>query len=149
MSAEQYLIQVGKLDELINAKIAERDRLVALATNITASPMDGMPHSNTGTVSQKMQDAVVNLIMVEQELTKLIDQYVEYKKQVVSTLEKLPANEYGVLHRFYIRYMTLEQIAEEMGYCKQQIWRIKKKGLNNLENVIECYHIKCYNAIVK
>lgn len=139
MNAERYLNQVKKLDQLIDAKLAERDRLKELATDISAKPIDGMPHSNTGTVAQTMQNAVINLIMLEQEIDKLIDKYVDYKQQVVKSLEKLDANEYGVLHRYYIRYMTWEQIADDMGYCRQQIWRLKKKGLKNLEDVIVCY----------
>lgn len=138
MTAEMYLNQVRKLDQLIDAKIAERDRLIALATDISPSPMDGMPHSNTGTVSQRMQNAVVNLIMLEQELDRIIDKYVDYKQEVVRMLEALPEKEYGVLHRYYIRYMTLEQIAEDMRYSTTQIWRIKKNGLKILQDVIEC-----------
>lgn len=138
MNAHEWLSQVGKLDQLINAKLAERDRLAALATDISAKPFDGMPHSNTGTVSQKMQDAVVKLIMLEQDLNRLIDRYVDRKQEVISALEKLPEREYAVLHRYYIRNMTQEQIADDMGYCTVQIWRIKKNGLKILEDVIEC-----------
>jgi DNA-directed RNA polymerase specialized sigma subunit len=138
MNVYKWLEQVRKLDELINAKIAERDRLIALATDVSAKPMDGMPYSNTGTVSQRMQNAVMNLIMLEQELGKIIDKYVDYKQEVVKVLEKLPDKEYGVLHRHYIRYMTWEQVAEDMGYSTTQVWRIKKNGLKILQHVIEC-----------
>lgn len=139
MNVYEYLNRVRKLDELITAKIAERDRLKALATDITAKPMDGMPYSNTGTVSRKVENTVVSLIMLEAELNRIIDQYIACKQEVLTALEKLPEKEYGVLHRYYIRYMTLEQIADDMGYCRQQIWRLKKKALRNLESVIECY----------
>ena len=138
MNAENYLNEVRKLDELIDAKIAERDRLKALATNISPSPMNGMPHSNTGMVSQKLENAVINLVMVEQALNKIIDNYIHYKQKVVKDLEKLPAKEYGVLHRYYIQYMTWEQVAEDMGYCSTQVWRIKNNGLKILQDVIEC-----------
>jgi DNA-directed RNA polymerase specialized sigma subunit len=146
MNAENYLNQVKMLDQLIDAKLAERVRLNEIATNISPKMPDGMPHSNTGMVSKTMENAIINLVMLEQEIDKLIDKYVDYKQEVVSNLEKLSAIEYGILHRYYIRYMTLEQIAEDMGYCRQQIWRLKKKGLQNLEDVIECNTKKCYNV---
>lgn len=138
MTVYEWLGQVKKLDELITAKLAERDRLEALATNISARPIDGMPHSNTGTVSQSMQNAVINLVMLAREIDKLVDQYIDCKNHIVSVLETLPEKEYGVLHRHYIRYMTWEQVAEDMGYSTMQIWRIKKQGLKMLEGVIEC-----------
>lgn len=139
MNAERYLNQVRKLDQLIDAKLAERDRLHEIATDISPSAMDGMLHSNTGVVSRTMENAIVNLIELENKLNELIDKYVNCKRQILSVLETLPEKEYGVLHRYYIRYMTLEQIAEDMGYCRQQIWRLKKKGLQILEDVLECY----------
>jgi DNA-directed RNA polymerase specialized sigma subunit len=141
MNAQEWLEQVKKLDELINAKLAERQRLIEIATDISAKPFDGMPHSNTGVVSQKMQNAVVNLIDLEHQIDRLIDQYVDYKKQVINSLEKLSANEYGVLHRYYIRYMTWEQVAEDMGVSGMTVWRWWQDGLKNLTNVVECYTI--------
>ena len=142
MNVEKWLNQVKMMDQLIDAKLAERDRLNALATDISAKPFDGMPHSNTGMVSQKMQDAVIKMVMLAHEIDKLIDQYIDYKKEVVSMLEKLSDVEYGVLHRYYIRYMTWEQVAEDMGYSIRQIMRIKKKSLKNLEDVIVCHNKK-------
>lgn len=139
MNAERWLQQVKKMDQLIDAKLAERDRLNSLATDISAKPFDGMPHSNTGMVSQKMQNAVINLVMLASEIDKLIDQYIDYKQQVIKILEELPEKEYGVLHRHYIRYMTWEQVAEDMGYSVRQVLRIRKNSLKNLENVIVCH----------
>lgn len=141
MDVQEWLERVKKLDELINAKLAERQRLIDIATDISPKMPNGIPPSNTGTVSQKMQNAVDSLVDLEVEINKLIDQYVDYKHGVIKVLEKLPHNEYGVLHRYYIRGMTLEQVAEDMGYCTRQVMRIKKKALKNLEDVIVC-HLK-------
>lgn len=139
MDVQEWLERVKKLDELINAKLAERQRLIEIATDISPKMPNGIPPSNTGTVSQKMQDAVVSLIDLEIEINDLIDQYVDYKNEVIRLLERLPHKEYGVLHRYYIRGMTWEQVAEDMNYSVMQVWRIKKKALKNLEVVIECY----------
>lgn len=139
MDVEKWLQQVKKMDQLIDAKLAERDWLNARATDISAKPFDGMPHTNTGMVSQTMQNAVINLIMLASEIDKLIDQYIDYKNEVIGVLEQLPEAEYGVLHRYYIRYMTWEQVAEDMGYSVRQIMRIRRNSLKNLENVIACH----------
>jgi DNA-directed RNA polymerase specialized sigma24 family protein len=56
-------------------------------------------------------------------------------------LEKLPAKQYGTLHRYYIQYMTWEQVAEDMGVCSMTVWRWWQKGLESLTNVVECYTI--------
>jgi hypothetical protein len=135
---EEWLEQVAKLDELIIGKLAERDRLMALATNVTAKPMDGMPYSNTGITSRKVENAVVELTMLSDDIDALIRKFKSLKKEVIETIEKLPCNEYAILHRRYIRYMTWEEIAEDMGFCTVQIWRIKKKAIKNLKDVMKC-----------
>lgn len=136
MDVLTQLEQIKKLDELINAKIEERKQLMDLATSITPGPMDGMPHSNTGEVSRKVENAVVKLIMLEDEIDALLDMYIDCKKHMINALERLPASEYGVLHRRYVCYMTWEKIAEETGYSTQHVYRLRKKGLQDLEQIL-------------
>ena len=140
MNALERLEHIKKIDQLIDAKIAERDRLIALATDISAKPITDMPYHGKGLISRKVEDAVVELVSLSGEIDRLIDYYVDYKRQMVMILEQLPVNEYGVLHRHYIRYMTCEAIAEDMGYSVQHIYRLKKKGLQDLALIIPETH---------
>jgi len=134
-----WLDQVKMLDELINAKIAEREQLWTLATKITPE-MSDMPHGGGG-VSDKVGNAAIKLAKMAEELNDLVDRYVDHKEMVIRELEKLPAKQYGVLHRYYIRYMTWEEVAEDMDVSKMSVWRWWQKGLENLTNVVECYTI--------
>lgn len=142
MNAEEWLNQVRKLDRLIDAMLAERTQLKALATNISPKPMDGMPFSDTGADPHKMENAIIKLVELSREIERVTDEYIDKKKEILSVLHRLPEKEYAVLHKHYILGKTYEQIAEEMGLCTVQIWRIKKKGIKNLQNVIECNVVK-------
>ena len=137
MNIQEWLEQVQKLDQLINAKVVERDQFMALATSVSSGDMDGMPHAK-GNISDPVGNAGVKLAMMANDIDQLIDRYIEIKQDVVSMLERLPEKQYGVLHRYYIRYMTWDEVAEDMGYCTTQIWRIKKEAFKNLEDAIEC-----------
>lgn len=139
MNAEQWLDQIGKLDRLIDAMLAERTRLMALATDISPKPMDGMPFSDTGSDPHKMENAIIKVVELSREIERITDQYIDKKKEVLAVLQKLPEKEYAVLHKHYVLAHTFEQIADEMGYCVRQILRIKKNGLQILEDVIECH----------
>ena len=132
----EWLEYVEKLDQLITAKIAERDQLLDLAKK-TTSVIDDMPRGSGG-VSDKTGTIGTKLASVAEEYEALIDKYTWHKKRVERALERLPAKEYGVLHRQYIRYMTQEQIAEEMERSTVQIWRYRKKAIKRLENLIKC-----------
>lgn len=134
----EWLEKVRKLDELIDAKCAERDQLWALATKITPVVSD-MPHG--GGVTDKVGNIAAKLADLAQQTNDLVDQYVDYKQMVIKELEKLPPKQYGTLHRYYIQYMTWEQVAEDMDRSTMQIWRYWQDGLKNLANVVECYTI--------
>lgn len=136
MNVHEWLEQVGKLDDLVNAKLEERSQLWALATKITPS-MDGMPHG--GGVSDKVGGVATKLADLARQTDGLIDKYVDYKQEVISALEKLPEREYKVLYRYYVRYMTLEQIAVDLCYSYRQVQRIKADGLRKLKDVVECH----------
>ena len=143
MNAENWLNQVRKLDRLIDAMLAERTRLMALATDMSPKPMDGMPFSDTGTDPHKMENAIIKVVELSREIERVTDQYIDKKKEILAVLHMLPEKEYAVLHKFYILGKTYEQIADEMDYeSTVQIWRIKKNGLKILQNVIACNVIK-------
>lgn len=131
MDACKWLEQVKKLDELIEAKQAEKEQLWALITR-TTSNNDGMPHG-TGDVSDPIGNIVPKLLATNEDLDRLIDEYIQHKETVIKTLQQLPPKEYGALHRHYIRYMTWEEAAEDMGVCYMSIMRYRKKGLKILE----------------
>lgn len=136
MNVEVWLEQIGKLDEMINDKLAEREEVLAMAARLNPN-MDGMPHGS-GDISDPVGNGAIKLVMLAREIDNLIDQYVDIKSQVNCMLKELPANERLVLHKYYIKYMTIADIAKSMKYSTRQIARFKEQGLKNLENVLAC-----------
>lgn len=146
MNIECWLGRARDLDRQIDDALEEKERLLALATDISPKPMDGMPFSNTGTVSQKIPDAVMKLIEQSQRIDKLVDGYIAAKQEIIDVLLRLPEKEYKVLHRYYIqkrkdkdgkfKRMTWEQVAEDLGYSTMQVWRIRKNAKKILENIL-------------
>lgn len=106
-----------------------------MATSMTATN-DGMPHGTD--VSRKVENSAIKLAELSKDIDQQIDKYVDHKNKICRLLERLPAKEYGVLHRHYVLNQPWKQVAEEMGYSEVQIWRIRKKAVENLKDVIEC-----------
>ena len=136
---QKWLERVRELDVLIDSKLVERSQLLELATRMGAE-MDGMPHAK-GNVSDPVGNNVAKLVTLAKEIDALVDQFVDHKQKVIEALERLPENEYKVLHRQYIRYMTPSQIASDMNYSTMQIWRFQQNGLKLLKDVIGCYNM--------
>lgn len=135
MTAHDWLCGLRDLDELINAKIEERDQVMLMATKITPN-MDGMPHGSD--ISDKVGNAAVKLADMAVEINGLIDDLIEYKQQVNTALGKLNVDDHLLLHRYYVQGMTWTDIANLMGLSTMHVWRLKVKALQNLQDVMSC-----------
>lgn len=126
-SVLDWLEQFNKLDELIEAKRAEEELLQGISSK---SGYDGMPHSSG--VSDSVGNNVIRLLEVEKERKILEDQ----RSDMLEKIKLLPALQFGVIHREYVRKMKRDDVADDMGYCAVQIWRIKQEALKNLGDIL-------------
>ena len=111
MNAKDFLQQPKKLDMMIVNKLAEQRQWRDVALGITAN-MEGERVQSAGTQS-RMADAVEKCVDMETEINSLIDSLIETKREVIQTIEKLDSPvEYDVLHRRYIQYISLQDIAD-------------------------------------
>lgn len=133
---ESWLLQIRRIDTMIDAKLAEKKRLREMASDITGKPYDGMPHTNTGQVTDRVADAVVKIVECEEQIDRLVQMYAEQKTEILAVLDVLPEREYKIMHLYYIIGETWEQIAQEIGYCETQVWRLKKSALRRLEGIL-------------
>ena len=130
MTAQWLFEQIRKIDEFIVGKKADREMLMDMATKITAG-MDGMPHGSDVT------DKVGNIAAKLATLSSEIDALEERRERLMAVLESLPPDEYGALHRHYIRGMTWEEVAEDMNIGVATAYRYRKSGLKLVELLTE------------
>lgn len=136
MRAVVYLERIQDLDELIDAKILEKEDLLERATSM-APNMDGMPHAPG--VSDKVGNGATRLAAKAEEINRLTDMLIDYRDEALALLEQLPPLEYRVLHRFYVMYWTMDKIAQDMPSprSERQCHRIKCKGLKHLQAMLD------------
>lgn len=128
MPGEWLFEEIAKIDELLIGKKAEWEEKMDMATKITAG-MDDMPHGSDVT------DKVANIGVELAEISSEMDALNKRRKKLIKMLESLPADQYGALHRHYIRGMTWEQVAEDMNLSESTVKRRGKEGLEMLEQM--------------
>lgn len=134
MTAQMFFAEIRKIDELIVGKKADKEMLMDMATKITAG-MDGMPHGTD------VADKVGNISAKIADLSSEIDALNARRDELIKVLESLPPDEYGALHRHYIRGMTWEEVAEDMNVSIATAYRYRKSGLAMLEQKdVKCIH---------
>lgn len=135
MKAKEYLLQVKKLDRMINNKLIEIEMWKSIASG-TSAKADG-ERVQSSSNQQKMEDAICKYISIESELDADIDRLVNIKMEVISTIEQLKVDEYDVLHKEYIQYKELDEIAEDMEKTYSWVTTIKGKALKNLQDILD------------
>lgn len=129
MSNEEYLGMIEKLNLLITNKILEKEELFTIATK-TTQDNDGMPHA-TGT-SDKVGNSTVKIVEKEAEIDRVIDLFYDLKQEIIGQIQKLPAEEYDVLHKSFVQGISLSTIAEEKNKHVDTIKSVRRKGIANV-----------------
>ena len=137
MKAKEYLSQAYRLDQRIDAKIEQVMSLRNLAAKATSTLSDAMP-SGTRNI-HRMEDIIMRIIDLENEINADIDALVALKREIVSTIKSVPNLEYQTLLELrYLCFKPWEQIAVEMGYGIDNVFRLHQKALKDLEVGEKC-----------
>ena len=136
MDAKSYLRQVEMLDTRIANKLIERQQWRDIALGITAS-VGGERVQSSGS-QQKMANAVVKCVDIEAEIDGLVDELISTKKKVIETIEKLDnPTEYDILHKRYIQFIPLQEIADRCGREYTTITTTHGRALKKVQNIID------------
>lgn len=132
--AKVYLLQLRKLNLIIENKLAERQQLRDMALSITARS-DGDRVQSSGS-HQKMASAVDKLVDLEREIDTAVDAFIDKRKEIIATIESLSPSHYDVLFNLYVQNMSLSAYAELRG--KEYTWAstIKGRALQALQTIL-------------
>ena len=135
MIAKDYLMQVTKLDKLINNKLIEIEQWKARAISTTAQS-DGERVQASGS-QQKMADAICRYMQIESEVNDQIDRLVDRKQEIIATIEQLPVTEYDLLHKKYIQGIELVDISIEMDKSYSWVTTVHGRALLHVQKILD------------
>lgn len=131
MKAKEYLSQAYRIDQRINSKLEQIVSLRELATKATSTLSDTPPSGARNVHS--MEGVIVKMIDLEEEINRDIDTLVDLKRDIMAVIKKINNPEQQTLLELrYLCFKTWEQIAVEMGYSLQHIFRIHDKALKDI-----------------
>lgn len=119
MTAKEYLGQVKRIDELIDTKCAEVNRLEETLLKITAAT-DNEPVKHSQ--GDRMADTIAKIVDLQNEIKESVEQMVAVKKEVGNTIDSIQNPDYRLLLRLrYIQGKPWEEIAYIMNYSYQHV----------------------------
>ena len=130
--AKKYLSQVFGLNQRIESKLGQIEDLHDLATKATVTYSDRPRNPNTG--HSRLEDAVIQMIELETEINQDMIKLVELKKDIIRRIKAVESSELQtVLELRYLSYMRWEEIAIELGYGIDNVFRLHRNALDEIE----------------
>ena len=139
MNATEYLSQVYRLNERIDAKVFQLDQLKSLAENVNGlntSPV--VSHTPDPTA---MQNTILRIMEAEQDLNRQIDELVALRVEVTDTINEIDSLKLRlVLEWKDVCLMTYEHIANRMHYCTRYVQDLHRQGVEALQAILDARH---------
>lgn len=136
MDATGYLKSVRKCDAVIDNKLRELEDLRDMTMKVTSTLSDDCVSGSRN--PEKLSNAIVRIIDLENEIDIAIDQYVDRRSEVTRVIDSVEdARLVDLLHRRYLQGQTWEQIAFEMGYTYQWVCELNKVAVEEVERLLQ------------
>lgn len=127
--ARAELEGLREMNARIDALIMEKEKLAARATSLArplSEPVSGTRRSDIANAAAKLAD-------MGREINRTIDEYYERKERILTRINALSDVRYRLLLRWYYvhtKRLTLEEIADKMGYHHQSLRRLHVLALD-------------------
>ena len=130
--AKKYLSQAFGLNQRIESKLGQIEDLHDLATKATVTYSD-MPR-NPNKDHSRLEDAVIQIIELETEINQDMMKLVALKKDIIRRINAVESSELQtVLELRYLSYMRWEGIEIELGYGIDNVFRLHRNALDEIE----------------
>lgn len=135
MTAAEYMRQVQSCNRMIENALED----IAFYKNKAVSM--GIQYDNTKVKislgSDRMGAAVASYVSLEDELAETIQKAKAIRCEVIRTIEQLKADEYDVLHKYYVQGLTIYEIADRCEKSCSWARQTKSRALKNLQIILD------------
>lgn len=136
MTAKEYLQQLHRADVIINQRIQEKADLRARLSSIGSFDYskERVQTSLPGSASYEQQ--IIRIIDLENEIDRLIDEYVDLKHKVIGEIHDLNnADQIKVLYRRYVLGEKFEQIAVDLNFSIRNVYKVHGYALQEFQKI--------------
>lgn len=135
MDAKEYLSRIRRHNTEIDKLMVELAELKALATS-TSAPMGGERVCASRNL-HKLDDIIVKIAEKENMIDKEIDSLINQKMVAMVRISHIKSEKQrNVLEDYYIHGKRIKDIVKERGTSRQNIEKMQKKGLKELDKII-------------
>jgi archaellum component FlaC len=135
LKAKDFLLQLKKLDRLIENKEFEKQQWKDIATSITVQTTGERVQSSGS--KDKIANAVVRYVEIENEINQQIDKYIKVKEDIINVIEQLDYSFYDLLHKVYVQGKALNLASYEMGNSESWGTTMHGRALQKVQLILD------------
>lgn len=135
MDVKKYLSQAHYLDISINSKLRQKEEIKARTMKITTS--FGLDKVSSSKQKSPMENAIVKMILMEQEINKDIDKLYALKTEMELFVLEIDDPLYrDIINLRYIKNKKWDEISAMLGYHVRWILKLHNRALFEAEKVL-------------
>ena len=132
MTAKEYLRQAYRLNELIDSRITELERLRDYSTRLTSCSFEGERVSKSRSTEAPFARIIEKIVDLEKVINRDIDRYVDLKTEMNAAIDRVSNVDERLLLRYrYLNNYSWDDIAQLLNVSGRTVHRIHSNALYN------------------
>lgn len=132
MTAKEYLRQAYRLNELIDSRITELERLRDYSTRLTSCSFEGERVSKSRSTEAPFVKIIEKIVDLEKVINRDIDRYVDLKTEMNAAIDRVSNVDERLLLRYrYLNNYSWDDIAQLLNVSGRTVHRIHSSALYN------------------
>ena len=135
MTAKEYLLQAYLLEERIDSKLMQVERLRGLATKSTAIiRMDPGGGSGDGDF---MENTIIRIVDMEREISEEINRLVDLKREIAEVIRQVGDPDLQTLLEMrYLCYRDWPEIMDSLHRSSSTMFHMHRKAMEKIDKII-------------
>lgn len=123
----RYRQNMGKIDRLSDRLEILDQRITRIKTpNLSGMPRGGTPVTTADLIGDKLE--------LEERIKRLQDKGAKYRREILEPIDDLSDETLSeILENYYIRCLTIEEIAVQLQYSVRHVWRLFSQAIEKIE----------------
>lgn len=132
MTAKEYLRQAYRLNELIDSRITELERLRDYSTRLRSCNFEGERVSKSRSTEAPFARIIEKIVDLEKVINRDIDRYVDLKTEMNAAIDRVSNVDERLLLRYrYLNNYNWDDIAQLLNVSGRTVHRIHSTALYN------------------
>lgn len=132
IAKKNYLMRAYRVDQRIESKMEQIEKLHDLATKATVTYSDMPRNPNHG--KSRLEDAVISIMELESEINRDMLELVGIKREITTCVKAVGDPELQLLLEMrYLNYASWDRIAASMDFSVDNAYKLHKKALDKID----------------